>query len=304
MNFFMQMINLQLMLFMLILIGVILKCKNILTDAGQKTLSNLVINIVLPCNIIESFLGDYDISESFLKTCIIALLISAGIQVFSTFIGKYVFGKFPTKKRNIFCYGLIVSNSSYIGIPVVDAIYGNLGVLYTSLFQIPVRLTMWTAGLALFTDVNKKDAYKKLIKHPCIIAIFIGVALMLLPVSLPTFIDNTLNSISKCTTPLSMIAIGAMFADSKLKQLLDPSILYYCLIRLIAYPLLVLGMLKLLQIDALLTGVTTLLTAMPMAGTTAILADKYDYEPEFASQVIFVSTLLSIVTLPFLSLIC
>lgn len=303
MEFFLEMINLQLTLFLLIIIGIILKKKQIITEAGQKCLSGLTVNVILPCNIIVSFMGEIEITGQFFQSCTVAFLASLGIQIFSTFAGKYFFCKYDAEKKNIFTYGLIVSNSSFIGIPIIDALYGSLGVLYTSLFQIPVRITMWSSGLALFTDVDRKEAYRKLVKHPCIIAIVIGIFFMICPVTLPVCVDRTMSGISKCMVPVSMLAIGAMLADSKLKQFFDPSVLYYCLIRLVVYPLLTLGVLTLLHVDSLVTDVTVLLTAMPMAGTTAILADKYDYNSEFASQCIFVSTFLSIVTLPVVGMV-
>ena len=95
-----------------------------------------------------------------------------------------------------------------------------------------------------------------------------------------------------------MFAIGAMLAESDIRRLFDWQVLYYCLLRLAVYPLLILGVLKLFNIDSILCNTIVLLSAMPMAGTTAILADKYGCGPEIASQTIFVSTLLSIVTLP------
>lgn len=303
MDFFTQMIHLQFTLFLLILIGIFLKRKGIISDAGQKTLSDLTVNIILPCNIIESFLGEIDISGEFFKNCVGAFIVSLAIQIFSILVGKFFFWKSDSGKKNIFTYGLIVSNSSFIGLPIINSLYGSLGVLYTSIFQIPVRVTMWSSGLALFTDVDRKEAYKKLVKHPCIIAIVIGIVLMVCPFELPVFVDNTMASISKCMVPISMLAIGSMLANSKVKQLLDPSVLYYCLIRLVVYPLLTLAALRGLQVDRMLADVTVLLTGMPMAGTTAILADKYGRNSEFASQTIFVSTLLSIVTLPLLSLL-
>ena len=255
-------------------------------------------NLVLPCNIIESFLGNWDVSGNFLHNCLAALGISFVIQVVALYLSVLFFAPVSRDKKNIFRYGLIVSNSSFIGIPVVGELYGNLGVLYTSFFQIPIRIMMWTAGLSLFTNVDKKESFQKLIKHPCIIAIMIGTFLMLSSVSLPPFLGNTISGLSKCTTPLSMITVGAMFANSKWSDFLDPSILYYCFIRLIVFPAIVFGAVRLLGIDLVLGNVAVLLSAMPMAATTAILADKYNYNGETASRSIFVSTLLSIVTLP------
>ncbi len=302
MDNFATMFQLQMMLFLLMAVGVLFRKRNIISESGRKTLSNLTVNLILPCNIIESFLGEWNVSENLLRHCLIALGISFGIQVAALYLSMLFFAPVSRDKKNIFKYGLIVSNSSFIGIPVVGELYGNLGVLYTSFFQIPIRIMMWTAGLSLFTNVDKKESFQKLIKHPCIIAIVIGAFLMIASVPLPSFLGNTIAGLSKCTTPLSMITVGAMFANSKWSDFLDPSILYYCLIRLIVFPAIVFGAVRLLGIDLVLGNVAVLLSAMPMAATTAILADKYNYNGETASRSIFVSTLLSIVTLPVICL--
>lgn len=298
MSLFTQMIHLQLTLFMLIIIGLTLKKTGIITQEGQKCLSDITVNVILPCNIISSFMGDMNASGEFIRNCSEAFFISLGIQMFSVFFGKYCFFCCPEDKRKIFTYGIIVSNSSFIGLPVIHSLYGAAGVLYTSFFQIPVRLTMWSSGLALFTDVDRTEAYKKLAKHPCIVAVALGAAIMAFNIPFPAFLQNTLDGISKCMVPVSMFAIGAMLAESDIRRLFDWQVLYYCLLRLAVYPLLILGVLKLFNIDSILCNTIVLLSAMPMAGTTAILADKYGCGPEIASQTIFVSTLLSIVTLP------
>lgn len=303
MDNFAKMFQLQMMLFLLMAVGVLFRRRNIISESGRKTLSNLTVNLILPCNIIESFLGEWNVSENLLRHCLVALGISLGIQVAALYLSMLFFAPVSRDKKNIFKYGLIVSNSSFIGIPVVGELYGNLGVLYTSFFQIPIRIMMWTAGLSLFTNVDKKESFQKLIKHPCIIAIVIGAFLMIASVPLPSFLGNTIAGLSKCTTPLSMITVGAMFANSKWSDFLDPSILYYCLIRLIVFPAIVFGAVRLLGINLVLGNVAVLLSAMPMAATTAILADKYNYNGETASRSIFVSTLLSIVTLPVICLV-
>ena len=266
---FVRMFHLQMMLFLLMAVGVLFRKRNIISESGRKTLSNLTVNLILPCNIIESFLGEWNVSGNLLHNCLIALGISFGIQLAALYLSALFFSPVSSEKKNIFRYGLIVSNSSFIGIPVVGELYGNLGVLYTSFFQIPIRIMMWTAGLSLFTNVDKKESFQKLVKHPCIIAIIIGVTLMITPVSLPPFLEDTISGLSKCTTPLSMITVGAMFANSKWSDFLDSSILYYCLIRLIVFPAIVFGAVRLLGIDLVLGNVAVLLSAMPMAATTS-----------------------------------
>ncbi|MGN1267401.1 MAG: AEC family transporter [Dorea sp.] len=301
MSFMEEMIHLQITFFLLIVVGIVLKWKGVINEQGQKLLSNITVNLLLPCNIIKSFAEGIEISGDFVRNCAYAFLISMIIQLFSIYIGKYLFSGMQPKKRAIFTYGLIVANSSCIGLPIMDVLYGNIGVMYTSFFQIPVRITMWTSGLALFTNVDKKGAYTKALRHPCIAAMGIGIVLMILPVKLPVSVMDTLAHISDCLVPISMIAIGAMLKGSKMKELFDKSILYYCSIRLLIYPLLIMAVLRLLQLDEVLINVLVILTGTPMATTTAILADKYESDSKLASQTILVSTILSIFTLTLLS---
>lgn len=303
MAFFGKVLNQQLVLLLLVLAGLIVKKLRILNRESEKAVSSLLVNVLLPCNIIQSFLGEITISAEFVKSCILAILIAACIQIVSVFAGKLLFHRFPQEKQAILRYGLICSNSSFVGMPIAETLYGSLGVLYTSLFQIPIRFTMWTAGLSLFTNVNKKDAFKKLATHPCIVSIFIGIVLMLTRAELPKFLGDTVYSISKTTVPISMITVGSIMADADVKSLFSKSILYYTAVRLIAFPLLVYGALKLLHTEALLVNIAVIMTAMPAGASTSILAEKYDGDAQYAAQLTFVSTLCSIVTIPVISLL-
>lgn len=303
MAFFGKVLNQQLVLLLLVLVGLIVKKLRILNRESEKAVSSLLVNVLLPCNIIQSFLGEITISAEFVKSCILAILIAACIQIVSVFAGKLLFHRFPQEKQALLRYGLICSNSSFVGMPIAETLYGSLGVLYTSLFQIPIRFTMWTAGLSLFTNVNKKDAFKKLATHPCIVSIFIGIVLMLTRAELPKFLGDTVYSISKTTVPISMITVGSIMADADVKSLFSKSILYYTAVRLIAFPLLVYGALKLLHTEALLVNIAVIMTAMPAGASTSILAEKYDGDAQYAAQLTFVSTLCSIVTIPVISLL-
>lgn len=303
MEFILKMLNLQFMLFALMMVGVIANKVHIITSQNRKAFSDLLINIVLPCNIVNSFLSKVEISDSFFRNCVLMLLLSSGIQIFATFISKLLFARFEKKKKNIMSYGLICSNSSFIGLPIAETLYGSIGVMYTSIYQIPTRFTMWTAGLSLFTSVDKKDAFKKLAKHPCIIAIFVGFFLMLLPVSLPSFLQNTIASISRCTIVLSMLVIGAILAETDIRTIFTKEVLYYTAIRLLLFPLFIFAVLQPFHLDPLLISICVIMSGMPAGSTTSVLADKYNCDPAFASRIIFVSTLFSIFTIPILGIL-
>ncbi len=294
----MTMLMLQLTLFILISIGFVIKKLGVVSDAGQKVMSSLIINLILPANIIHAFIGDLGVTGELMRSCVFAFLMSVVIQILAIFGSRVLFRRWPRQRQNVLAFGLICSNSSFVGLPVAESLYGPLGVLYTSMFQIPQRFTMWTSGLALFTDVSRKDAFKKLVKHPCILAIVIGFVLMIAPFKLPYLADNTISLISRCTTPMSMLTIGCVLAGADLKTTFSKTVLYHTLWRLILCPLIAYLVLLPFPVDNVLRAVVVVMTAMPVGSTTTILAERYDCDAPFATQITFVSTLFSIITIP------
>ena len=301
MEFFWEMLSLQETMFLLILTGVLIKKLKIIDAAGRKMLSDLLIDVILPCNIVESFLGGMVFPDGFARNCLLAVGLSAVIQLMSIYGSKLLFRKYPREQRSVLSYGIICS--SFVGLPVARLLFGDLGVIYTSMFQIPLRFTMWTAGLSLFTSVSRKDAFRKLVRHPCIIAVFAGLLLMAAPVSLPGFLDSAVASVSSCTVPVSMFVIGTILADAPIRSMFSKPVLWYTCLRLVLYPLLLCVLLKPLHLDTTLTNVCILMTGMPAGSTGSILADKYDCDAVFASQIAFASTLCSILTIPLLTLV-
>ena len=303
MELFWEMLSLQGTLFLLILAGVLAKKTGIVSETGRKTLSDLLIYIVLPCNILESFLSGGQMPEGFVRNCLLAVGISAGIQLLAVYGSKLLFRKYPRGEKSVLSYGMICSNSSFIGLPIAHLMFGDLGVIYTSMFQIPLRFTMWTAGLSLFTSVSRKDAFRKLARHPCIIAVFVGLALMAAPIQLPGVLSDALDSLSGCTVPLSMLVIGTILADAPIRSLFSRPVLWYSCLRLVLFPLLIWALLRPLGLDPTLVNVCVLMTGMPAGSTGSILADKYGGAALFASELAFASTLCSIVTIPLLTLL-
>ena len=128
-----KMVNLQLVLLSILVIGIICSRLKIVSKEGQESLSNLLLNLVLPCNIIASFSSHVE-SDNMARNLVLALVISAIIQVLAVAFGGKLFKKFPKNEKDVMHYGLICSNSSFIGMPVAENIYGSLGVVYVSMF--------------------------------------------------------------------------------------------------------------------------------------------------------------------------
>lgn len=299
MEAFAKMLNLQLVLFMIMVVGIVCRKLKIISKEGQGSLSNLLINIVLPSNIIASFSADIQ-GGDVAKNLMLALVLSAIIQAVAVLFGGRLFSRFPKNERDVMHYGLICSNSSFIGMPVAENIYGSIGVVYVSMFQLPIRITMWTSGLALFTNVDRRSAVKTILLHPCIVSMFIGIIIMVFSPPIPEFVTTTISYLSKCTIPISMLIIGCILSECTVREIFDKSALYFSLIRLVIFPLIILAVLKVVNIDPTLLGVAVIMSGMPAGSTTAILADKYDGDGHYASKAVFVSTLLSMITVPVL----
>lgn len=296
-----SLIDLQLTIFLLMLAGYIMTKLKILPPESKKPLTDLVIDFILPCNIIVSFM--IEMNRSILISCFSVLCASVVIQLICTFAGKYFYSVKDEGTLAVLRYGTICSNAGFIGNPVVEGLYGAQGLLYASIYLIPQRIVMWSAGVSCFTAARGKDVIKKVITHPCIIAVFIGFILMFLPFPLPSGIVKTLKTASSCTTALSMIVIGHILAGINPKTIISRLNLYYCFIRLIVFPLLVLAGCRIFSLDALVTSVCVVLSGMPAGATTAILAAKYDGDEKFAVKIVFLSTILSLLTIPLLCII-
>lgn len=297
-----ELIDLQLMMFIIMIIGLVLKKLDIISEGGKESLTNIVIYVLLPCNIVKSFMITF--SKDILISFATMLIISILIQVVCFILGKVLYINYKPGQRKVLQYATVCSNAGFLGNPIAENVFGMMGLAYASIFLIPQRIVMWSAGVATFTESpDRKTLIKKVITHPCIIAVFIGLLFMFVQVNLPSFLDSSIKSLSSCTTAISMIVIGTILADVDLKNMVNKTIICFTILRLIILPLLVWIGCTIFNIEPLVTGVTVLLTAMPAGTTTGILAAKYDGDYIFATKCIVFSTLSSIVSTPIWSLI-
>lgn len=237
----MKIISLQLEIFIIIIIGYIFARKGIITKEVRKKLTDIVIDLILPCAIIKSFM--MKLTPEIIRDTVIIFIVSFVIQLSYSVFNRIFYNRFDDSKAIILKYATIVSNAGFMGLPIVESIYGQTGLLYASIALIPQRIFMWSAGLSLFTQTDSKNMIKKVAFHPCIIAVYIGIALMIIEsmgIVLPSFLLNTINAIGGCTTALSMLIIGAILNDVKWSELVEKSSLYYSSIRLLIIPITIL----------------------------------------------------------------
>ena len=293
-------ITLQLTLFLLVAVGFVLKRIHIVGPQGQKNLNDMVIYVILPCNILHAFTEGTASGEAFIQYLEI-LGISLGIQVFCVLYGKFMYRKEPKDRYKCLRYATICSNAGFLGNPITEGIYGAEGLVLTSFYLIPQRIMMWSSGLSVFTEsTSRKEIVKKVLTHPCVITCEIGIVLMLTGWKLPAGLNGTVTALSNCNTAMSMMVIGMILADINLREFWDWTVVKYTVQRLIVIPAVVYVVCKYIlpiHLSPMVLGISVLLAGMPAGATTSILAEKYQVDSPFATKMVIFSTLLSLPTI-------
>lgn len=285
------------MLLIMLVVGLIARKTGTITESGKKSITDLIINIILPCNIIYSFMIEF--SYSIFISCGVVLLISIFIQVMCTAISKFCYNKVGEGKKEVLQYATVCSNAGFMGNPIAESVFGSMGLLYASIYLIPLRIVMWSAGVSYFTHTtDKKALIKRVATHPCIVAVYIGLFLMITQIQLPAFVTKTVSTIGSSTTAMSMFIIGSILAEVNVKTLISKVTLLYSGLRLIIIPLVVFAGCMIFKVNPLLMGVSVVLAGMPAGTTTAILAAKYGGDEQFATKCVVLSTVLSLITIP------
>ena len=296
-----QLFTLQVTMLILFLTGFLLVKGKIMSGDFRKALTNFILSFILPCNIIKSFLIEFD--TGILRACMVILLVSCATQVFSIFLGRVLYSRAPEGRRQPLLYGVQVSNAGFLGSPIVEELYGSQGLLYASIYLIPQRILMWSLGVTCFSGCTGKGVLKKVLTHPCIIAVFIGMILMLTQLPLPEWLLKPLGMVSGCNTALSLIVVGGVLAELDPRSVVNRQSVFYCFVRLVLVPLAVLGACLALRLESLVVQTSVVLAGMPAPLTLAMLSAQYGKDEKFAVSLIFLSTLTSMVTIPLLCIL-
>lgn len=301
MESFSRMLNAQMVLLVYLAVGMYCMKEGLIDRDTKKKLVDIILKITLPCMIFNSFNKPLT-PEVLIQTALI-MVVAVAISILSFLLGKVIYNKYPQKKKSILQYCTLVNNSGFLGMPMVSAVYGSDGLFAASIFIIPNRIFMWTAGLAMFTTADFRTKCRNILLNPCIVTVFLGIVRRMTGFPVPGFLDEAVANIGAVTTPLSMMVIGTMLIGVPWKKLLEPSIFYLAFVRLIALPLVALFILNLIHAEPMLAGVSLILTGMPAGSTSALLAAKYGADEDYASRCIVTTTIMSLATIPALMLL-
>ena len=202
----------------------------------------------------------------------------------------------PKEERNLDQLLLVFTNLAFMGIPIIQALYGVEGVAMLSMFLLVFNFLVFTYGVMLLDgsgDINLRQ-----LVNPGVISALIALFFGLTGWRLPDPVESALASIGSINTPMAMMIIGASLA-----AFTNPRLYRVSFLRLIVMPLVFIGLALVMPINRMLAGLCVIVAAMPIAGNCSMLSDIYTPEDMTASHATIVSTLISGVTLPLLVLV-
>ena len=277
-------------LFLIILIGVYGTKKHIINDDVNKGLRRILLEITLPLLVINSFSFSFD--EGMGRNIITAFIYSILFMILGGIISYILLKPLKGEKKKILHFANFFSNCGFIGFPIINSIFGAEGVVYTSIFNMVFTIFLWTYGVMIFSDKLSKENIKKVLLNPSIIAVYIGIPIMIFNIKLPASILDTTKIVGDMTAPISMIIVGSILSKVKIKSIFKEASVYYgALIKLIVIPLAIYMIKLIIKDNSSVIDTIIVIQAMPAAA-------DFDKEKEYGAIVVFVTTLLSIITIP------
>lgn len=290
--------NQILVMFMLMLIGFVLKRKQFLHDNGLKDMTNLLLIAVMPIVIVNAFCVPYENNKAF--KLLICLLLSVFIHLLFIVMGRLLF-----KNNGMFQNAVILSNAGFMGIPLVMAIQGVEAVFYLSAYMAVNSIVQWTYGLSKLNN-QFKFSLSSIIFTPVMLAFAAGLCIFFFDIHTPKPLLTLMSHITSMNTPLAMILLGAYLDQLQVKELKKHIIILWkpVLCRLILFPLTVFFLLSLLPNNLYdIRIIYLILAASPTALSVALFAARNNQQTAQAIEIVCLSTLLCLITIPFLILL-
>lgn len=294
-----------LILFILLFIGYILGSRKVISHSSINDFTNLLIDVSIPCTIVVSMIRPY--SEALMgdakMVIILAFVYHFFIAGFSYFLTKLL--KVDKKKVGSWIFAMVFSNNGFIGYPLMFSLYGKDGLFIMVMANIIQNLLIFSLGIKLITmnyDLKDKVNIRGIIFTRQNLAVLIGMIIYMTQISIPKPVDTLLNYISSLTVPLSMIIVGLSLSKYNFKEMFTDKEAYrLTFTRMFFIPIIFLIVIKVFNIDVnsnLPYAIMFYTAVLPSPAFTTIMAERYNTSVGFSSKCVFITTIISIVTVP------
>ena len=285
-------------MFILVAVGFLCGKTSIIDKNTNARLSRFVLDVVNPVLIFMSYQREYD--PALMKGLLLSIVLGLCSFLLIMAVLKIIYFKNKSDGALIVRFASIYSNCAFMGIPLINGLFGGEGVLYITGYLTVFNIFVWTHGVAVF-GCKKEISPKKIITSPSIIAIALGMISFVTGFTLPQIVSEAGTHIAGMNTPLAMICAGVTIAFTDIKKEIRSKEVYAALLlRLIVCPGLFFLVFRFLPIDIPETVFMTVLVASgcPAAATGTMFALRFEKKPELSAVIFAATTLLSCLTLP------
>lgn len=284
---------------LIMLLGFLLGKFKLISEKTNKEITNLLLTVFMPASLFVAFPSSYDESSAnfFFSGLLAGTIIMFTLIIFAKIIFNKKWMKMELSYESQFA--LVFNNATFLGYPIVVNTFGPNGILAYCGFIIAFNIALFSYGIWLFEQKISFKILLNIIFNPNIIAVILGMILFLTNFSLPSFITDAVGYVGGATTPLSIICIGFMLSQAKLKKVFTKwKLILAATIQLTLGPLITWGILTLLNFPIEVIQVCTLIQALPTATSLGLFAVKYGGNAAESSELVTISTLFSVATLP------
>lgn len=295
-------------LFLIVMIGYIAcKCGVFDKDARVKV-TRLVLNVTLPAMILSSVMNQEEMMEAGDILFLLLIAVASYVILFAVALIIPKVLRIKPSEEGVYRFMLAFGNVGFIGYPVTQAVFGSKAIFYTSIFNMPFNVLVYSVGVMFLqkTTDGKQDnriSYKKLLLTPCMISSVISIIMALMQYQGPALIGETCDMVAAITTPAALMIIGSSLAELPFREMFSNGKIYlFAICRLILLPLLTYLVFGLFVKDSLLLGVAVVISGMPVATNGTMLCLQYGADEKLMAQGTFITTLLSVISIPLLAM--
>lgn len=304
-------VTLAVELLLMTLSGVFIQKRRIVGDTFPQQLSSFVMRFLLPMLVFNSVANAIPFSAELLNSCMSAVILGFFVMLLSLCIGQLL-SRFERDggMGRILRYSITFPHFSFMGIPVVDTLFGDVGTLYYVFFMVPVRLFYYALSEPFMTppelkkQVSALDSIQRALLNPSMLAIAFGLVCWISGWQLPTVLNYVVVQCASICSPLALILCGMTLGKFELKKVFSLRYFKAPILRLTVMPglfFLLTRPLSLLHVDSMLCSIVVIFTALPVASMLSTYTMQCDPSPEngfSAASVCVLSTLLSTLTIP------
>ena len=293
-------INIMLILLAIVVVGYVAGKLEYMGGDFDRRLSNIIIDFTCPALILSSTMGgtlpDRGLILPLLGISLLTYLLLTAVA--------FGLPKFITKKNEYHGpvgFALMFGNVGFIGYPIVGALFGHQAVFYAAILNVVNTLAVFTIGVMLINGERQRLAFQpKILMSSPMMAAYLAILIVALGLdNIPDIISQPITMIGNITVPGALLIIGSSMSRLSWRTMLGSRVVYVTTaFRLLILPLIIYVLFRAVGFDPMVVNLNTIIIAMPVATYGTILCLRYGKDSTLITEITFISTLLSVLTIP------